>query len=304
MFGNLFSKRGKPLPNVFVKTPLTQKFRNQAVFVISQVVEPLTQENFHSGLLENRIYIAAEKAVCEEHGIFNLLNKNDANIRRGRIENVPHSIMVNEDEDIVLDLIELVICYCLYDASRGHLEKSDVEDAITKLNYRFRENGLAYEYDKTAGQLICIENMVTHSEAIKPTIELLAAKHYSNANKEFLTALEDYKKGDYNDCLAKCCSAFESVMKIICTKKKWTHATKTLEKLAANDLIELILSKTGLLPNIYQAPLVNIATIRNKLSSAHGAGPTARKPEDYEARYALNATASAILLIHEATQAS
>src|SRR4029450_5031974 len=30
----------------------------------------------------------------------------------------------------------------------------------------------------------------------------------------FLNALEDYRKGDYGDCLTKCTSAFESALKI------------------------------------------------------------------------------------------
>ncbi len=45
-----------------------------------------------------------------------------------------------------------------------------------------------------------------------------------------------------------------------------------------------------------------IAVLRNKWSSAHGSGVNAQPVPEHFARYALNATASAILLIVEATE--
>ena len=49
---------------------------------------------------------------------------------------------------------------------------------------------------------------------------LLRDKSFTSADQEFIEALEDYRKGDYGDCLTKCGSSLESTMKIICDRKK------------------------------------------------------------------------------------
>ena len=44
----------------------------------------------------------------------------------------------------------------------------------------------------------------------------MGAPHFEAANVEFRDALDEYRKGHYGDCLTKCCSSFESVMKSLC----------------------------------------------------------------------------------------
>jgi hypothetical protein len=44
---------------------------------------------------------------------------------------------------------------------------------------------------------------------------------------------------------------------------------------------------------------LNIATLRNKLGSAHSAGTQQRSVSQHLAKYAINATAAAILLLVE-----
>ena len=107
---------------------------------------------------------------------------------------------------------------------------------------------------------------------------------------------EDYRKGDIPDCLTKCGSAFESVLKVICERKGW--GCKQTD--AASTLIRIILPKTNL-DTYFEGPLILIATLRNKLSSAHGAGNAVKEPARHIAQYALNATASAIILIAQET---
>ena len=107
-------------------------------------------------------------------------------------------------------------------------------------------------------------------------------------------ALEDYRKGDLGDCVAKCGSAFESVLKIICEKKRWPYQqTDTAARLLAT-----VLSRTTLDP-FFEQPLLLIATIRNRRSTAHGAGVQPKSVSPQVARFALNATATAILLLVE-----
>ena len=65
-------------------------------------------------------------------------------------------------------------------------------------------------------RIILRNSQVEHTEIIEPTLTLLTGADFKSANDEFLGALTDYRKGDYGDCLTKCGSSFESVMKVIC----------------------------------------------------------------------------------------
>jgi hypothetical protein len=84
--------------------------------------------------------------------------------------------------------------------------------------------------------------------------------------------LEDYRKGDYGDCLTKCSSAFESTMKIICDRRGWPYSQND----AARPLVQIIFQHTQLEQNHFEQPLMHIATLRNKLSKSHGAGTQQR----------------------------
>ncbi len=112
-------------------------------------------------------------------------------------------------------------------------------------------------------KVVRVDEQVTFTHAILPALAALADPAYNSANLEFRDALEDYRKGDYGDCLTKCGSAFERYF--------------------------------------FEQPLVLIATLRNRLSKSHGAGPGSRNAKRHVAEYAINSTAAAILLlIHEA----
>jgi len=151
-------------------------------------------------------------------------------------------------------------------------------------------------YTRAFPKVIMKENDVLHENAIVPALTLLQRPHFRAANDEYLAALEDYRKGDIGDCLTKCGSSFESVLKIICSRKGWTYKQTD----TAKTLVNIVLSHTSL--DTYFEPLLMIlATLRNKLSTAHGAGAAVKQPARHLAHYALNATASAIVLIAQET---
>jgi hypothetical protein len=129
-------------------------------------------------------------------------------------------------------------------------------------------------------------------------LNLLAQPHFQGANREFRAALEDYRKGDIGDCLAKCGSAFESVLKVICDRRGWAYSQND----TASALIKTVLSKTAL-DGYFEQLLIIVATLRNRMSSAHGSGTVPRTPPRHVAQYAVNVTASAILLLVDETQA-
>ena len=141
-------------------------------------------------------------------------------------------------------------------------------------------------------QVVKKESEVVFQSAIEPVLNLLRDSRFNTPNKEFLKALEDYRKADYGDCLIKCGSAFESVLKIICDYNNWPfQQTDT-----ASPLLKTVISNTNL-ESFFEQPLILIATLRNKLSNAHGAGTGSRNVSKGKAEYTINATASAILLV-------
>jgi hypothetical protein len=145
-------------------------------------------------------------------------------------------------------------------------------------------------------KVILRENRLVHAEAVAPALHLLTNPVFSSANSEFLEALQDYRKKDFGDCLTKCGSAFESVIKVICDKNKWPYKqTDTAAK-----LLDTIISRTQL-DSFFTQPLILIATIRNRLSKSHGAGTIAKHVPPHIAQFAINSTASAILLLVEET---
>lgn len=141
-------------------------------------------------------------------------------------------------------------------------------------------------------KIIMKENEAIHQQVTVSTLTLLQRPIFLNANKEYLDAFEDYRKDDYGDCLTKCGSAFESVMKILCEKKKWKYDPKE----TVGGLVKIMLDKMSI-ENYFEPLFMIVATLRNKLSKSHGAGTKPREATRSQAEYALNATASAILFL-------
>jgi len=141
-------------------------------------------------------------------------------------------------------------------------------------------------------KVIRVEEEVTFVEAVAPALSVLSSPDYEAANLEFRDALDEYRKGHYGDCLAKCGSTFESVLKVLCKQNGW--AFKPTD--AAKPLLKTVLSHTKL-DAFFEQPLILIATLRNRLSTAHGGGAVVRSPERHVAQYAITSTAAALVLL-------
>lgn len=145
-------------------------------------------------------------------------------------------------------------------------------------------------------QVIRSDNQLEFVTAIQPALSLLSDEAFTSANLEFREALADYRRGDYGDCLVKCNSAFESVMKIVCHRKGWPYQQSD----TAASLLRVVLQGSDL-DSFFEQPLLVIATLRNRLSTGHGAGLQQRDVPPHVAKFAINATAAAVLLLVEAT---
>ena len=248
----------------------------------------------------------------KRHGEFNLSGKSGLN----PAQDAAYFLQLCAAEEF-LDFLEYMFrveCF-----SRVSLPKDQVVD---ELNQILREDSLPYhvtrylqrevvqeatgliamggegKYIKTIEttfpKVVMRENEPIHQHAIRPALQLLEQPAFEAANREYLSALRDYRDGDWADCLVKCCSAFESSMKILCSEKNWGYQ----ESAPASRLIKTVLEHMELPPFLEQG-LVSVATLRNKLSTAHGAGTTTRSPTRSIAHYALNTTASAIVFLAE-----
>lgn len=173
------------------------------------------------------------------------------------------------------------------------LRQDDLPYAVTDFVWTEQRNGGYTTSTLTAKpQVIRKDSEVVYRSTIQPALQLLRDSDFRAANKEFLEALEDFRKSDYGDCLTKCGSAFESVLKVLCARKKWPHSPTD----TASPLLKTVIANSGL-DSFFEQPLVLVATIRNKLSKSHGAGLMTRDVTEAKAEYAINATAAAILLL-------
>ncbi|MCG3110686.1 MAG: hypothetical protein MCM46_02570 [Candidatus Manganitrophus sp. SB1] len=286
---NVFSRR--PATQPARPKPLTESFRNR-IFM-------RCRDLFGNG---QTFWTEIHLKLAYLHGRLRLSNTDS----HSELEDVLQ-FLENCADTHFLDFLEYIF------RTQAYFHASNRANLVDDINEFFRQDDLPYaltDFVYTKGietqfgqeystitltgypQVIRKDSEVLDRGAIQPTLQLLREPDFMAANKEFLEALEDFRKADYGDCLTKCGSAFESVLKVICARKKWPHnPTDT-----ASPLLKTVISKSGL-ESFFEQPLILVATLRNKLSKSHGAGQEARDVTEAKAEYTINATAAAILLL-------
>ncbi|MCY3992571.1 MAG: hypothetical protein OXF50_15205 [Caldilineaceae bacterium] len=239
--------------------------------------------------------------LSDEYGLFRLDNSS-----RDAAEAVRNFLLRTPDTDRAVDVIEIAFNHIEHyidssvpqSNSHAHTErKISPDDAIDKLNRRFHEHGVGFQYE--SGQIIRVDSQFIHPEVVRSALNILSDPMYEGANQEFLKAHEHYRNGQTKECLTYCLNAFESCMKIICKKRGWSFA----EGDTAKRLITIVF-KNRLIPCYMQTHFSSlrntlesgVPTLRNKLSG-HGQGPEEIEVPDSIAAYALHLTASNILLL-------
>lgn len=246
------------------------------------------------------------KTLSEEYGLFNLDdNSSDA------AESVLNFLLRTPETDKAIHVIELAFDYIEKYIDRSvpqnnftaHTERRILpEDAIDKLNRRFRENGVGFQYK--SGRIFRVDSQLIHAEVVRPALHILSAPIYKGANEEFLSAHMHFRKGRNKECINDCLKAFESCLKAICSKRGWDYTKKD----TAKSLIAKVFKK-GLIPCYMQSHFSGlrsalesgVPTVRNKLSG-HGQGALEIIVPDFMAAYALHLTASNILLLARADE--
>lgn len=302
---DLFSKRQKrargEMPDVYVYDDLPQPLRVQIVHIISDAFGTDGYNTDHAA----KAYEFVKQALCREYGLFELVKH-----PRSDQDSVFNFFLQEQSIERALDVVELcfkvIHGYIAEDQSYKYhtTRKIEPDDAVSELNERFKEHGVGYTFE--SGEILRVDSQFLHAEAVKPTLAVLRDKNFKGANEEFLKAHEHYRHGRYKECLVDALKAFESTMKTICSLRSWpTQPTDTAKSLIATCM------NNGLFPAYFDSQFSSIRsllesgvpTVRNK-NGGHGQGAAPVTVPEYLARYTLNLTATTILFMVEAHQAT
>jgi hypothetical protein len=308
---DVFSRRNKKEAEPFIRTVSTT-LRNK-VLLYCQDLFSNNRSHWGSGDYTGEFWSEIHQMLLYRHGKFQLSSGHP----QSRADDAINFLLTCADEEF-FDFIEYIFkVKCLFHIS---VEENVI---VTEINELFTSENIGYELTsmvkeeviepvneypffgreqrviKTIAypQVIKKDDQVIHTQTIMPALNLLSEPKYKMANQEYLEALEDYRKGDYGDCLTKCGSAFESVMKVICDTKKWQYKQTD----TASTLLNTIINKSGI-ESYFEQPLIIIATLRNRLSKSHGAGVAPKQVNQNYAQNALNATAAAIVFLVNETK--
>jgi len=286
------------VPQVFQYESLPPPLRVQIINILEDALG--TGEEGYDG--STGVYSWIHKHLADECGVFTLAD------RPYDYACVKDVLLRGWDVELALSLIEL--CFRAVDRKVRHqpglfaAQKKPgalrPDDAINKLNRRFKENGVGFRFE--SGYIIRVDSEVVHAEVVQPALVLLHDKQFEGTNEEFLRAHEHYRHGRYPECLVDCLKSFESTMKMICTLRRWPFNPAD----TAKPLIDLCLGK-GLFPAFLQSQLGSlrsllesgVPTVRNKLGG-HGQGSQPIVVPGELASYGIHLTAANIVLLVEA----
>ena len=303
----LFSKRQKrelgQLPDVFTYDSIPPELRVQIVHIWHDALGN-PERQYESEIKET--YQTMVDMLRRENGVFVLCENYRPNNPAYAYDELKTFFMREGESAKVLDVIELTFSFLEFRLRRHDYlyrpNASAIADrAIAELNDRFKEHGVGYSY--TDGKIIRADSEYLHSEVVKPALAVLRQKGFESALSEYLTAHEHYRHGKRAEALNECYKAFESTMKIICTKRNWIFTKSD----AAARLVQICLDN-GLIPSYWQSHFTGLRTIlesaiptpRNK-QAGHGAGvQPVPDPPDELVSYVLHMTAATILFLTEA----
>lgn len=323
---DIFSKRQKrmrgEMPDVYQYKTIPQKLRVQIIYIIKEAFENLRER-------PQPVYELIHKILCEEYGVFTLDERYRIldNRYQDHAQAIFDFLLQTQETEKAIDVIEVSFGYIDSIArgrqreSAGHYlvpagwqresaaiaewqrESAAIADAaIAKLNNRFREHGVGYQYE--SDQIIRVDSQLIHSEVVQPALSMLLSDPiYKGTNAEFLNAHEHYRKQRYKECLNDCLKAFESCLKAICDQRRWNYNKK---KDTAKRLIAIVFDKK-LIPQSMQSHFTGLRSmlesgvppLRNHLAG-HGQGSQVVSVPEFIAAYALHLTAANILLLARA----
>ncbi|WP_375460884.1 STM4504/CBY_0614 family protein [uncultured Enterovirga sp.] len=173
------------------------------------------------------------------------------------------------------------------------------DDTIQEFNARMQEAALGYQY--VSGEIVRADSFHLHREVVVPALTLLANPRFQAAEQEYRSAHHAFRHGELEDSLVDCGKAFESVLKVIGTARRWPINDSD----PASKLIQAAVN-AGFLATYSSASLNHLKgllesstpTVRNK-QGGHGAGVSPRTVPRELAALQLHQTAAVILFLVE-----
>ncbi|NNP73021.1 hypothetical protein A7P53_10615 [Acinetobacter defluvii] len=310
MILELFSKRNKPKKDtdVYLYDVLPNPFRVQVTYLFNDLFGK-HGERLRLIINVDDIYKEFVEWLARDFGVYHL-TEDYMHENFGYQSEYINGFLAEKDVNKTIDYIELAFRFANniaqnekyeYNIQRYNFD-STVQKAINELNFRFDEHNLGYQF--VEGQIIRRDNTFTHSEIVKPSLEILSRKRFKGASSEFHKAHEHYRNGKYHEALNECLKAFESTMRIICDKQKWT-----VKSTATASILIKVCFENNLVPSFWESKFTSLRTLlesgvptaRNKLSG-HGAGSEEKEIPRYIVEYAINMTASTILFLVQAEE--
>lgn len=295
MFYKFFSQRqrGEDVPDVLQYDDLPVEFRNQFMYILSDVCNSANDE----------LAMFLAKQYCREKG-FRKLGRyviHDSNTAFQALE----EYVEKSTDDELLDLIDFICSrlnwlissqnftrYLLYETPNV------IRHAFVELNGRFKQHNLGYEVTK--GQLMRIDNQTVHAQYVKPALQLLCDEEFAGAEEEYRNAFEARRAGNNKDAILNAGKCFESVMKTICEKKYNIDA----KNLAAKNLLDTLKDNcffpeymNNHLNKVIETLKSGAPTVRNKVAG-HGQGSEITEAPDCLVDYVLGLVAvNSVLLV-------
>jgi hypothetical protein len=214
-------------------------------------------------------------------------------------------LTTSDDIDGVLSLIELCsrVLANLIDSEELRYGDLDPAEGLVELNQRFLRAGVGYQFEN--GQIIRVDSQYVHAEVVKEALRLLREPGFAEANDEFMIAHRHLREGNLRDCNTAALRAMETVLKVICDARGWTHQKgDTVERLLA-----IVCGKGlfldylgGYFTNLIGAMKAGVPKIRDR-EGGHGAAPGDDPVPDHIAAFALHLTAANIVMLVKAHRA-
>ena len=297
---DLLSKRIKNAsgdPEVYIYDNLPKEFRNQVYYIMEDVIDPYCEYGC-SNLWNTMHDLFAREKGLKKLGSYEMTW--DAYGEHNIEEYLDHSSTTDilDFIDFIFNIFDRGLREAKPDYEYNYDSGKKVDDAITELNFRFRQHGLGYEF--VNGEIIRIDTTLIHNNIIKPALKLIYDEGFLGAEEEMRRAFEYRRKADNKNAILEAGKAFESTMKAICDKKGYIYDK---DKDTAQKLIE-ILESNSFFPAYMTAHLTSVRTtlrtgvpvVRNK-NSGHGQGSVVVDVPNEFAEYALNLAASNIVLL-------
>lgn len=276
-------------PEVYIYDSFPKEFRNQVYYIIEDVIDPYCSYGC------TNLWNTMHDMFAREKGLKKLGSYEEGRNNAYGKYNIEEYLDDSSTTDILdfIDFIFGVFDKALRTAKPEYQYNYDpgrkVEDAITELNFRFRQHALGYEF--VNGEIIRIDTTLIHNNIIKPALKLIYEEGFFGVEEEMLKAFEYRRKSDNKNAILEAGKAFESTMKAICDKKGYVYDK---DKDTAQKLIE-ILENNNFYPAYMRAHLTSlratlgtgVPVVRNK-NAGHGQGRVVVDVPNEFAEYALN----------------